>query len=91
MVVEEIQHGNRYLSTKIIKSYLLTCLFLRYFPFSKKLKTIGFGNCYISEITLAELKYGAECSSKVSENRELINDFDLLIASTAAFNQLVSC
>jgi tRNA(fMet)-specific endonuclease VapC len=41
----------------------------------KKFESIGFDNCYISEITLAELKYGAECSGKVSENMELINDF----------------
>jgi len=92
------------------------------FALNKKLKNIGLHNCYISEITLAELKYGAECSNKVEENRALINefaeeinilpifdcldiyaeekaklrksgnlidDFDLLIASTAILNQLI--
>ena len=91
------------------------------YALNKKLETVGFDNCYISEITLAELKYGAECSSKVAENRALINefakeinvlpafdcfdiyakekarlrsignlldDFDLLIASTAIFHKM---
>ena len=92
------------------------------YALNEKLKAIGFNNCYISEITLAELKYGAECSNKVEENKTLINefakeinilpisdcfdiyaaekarlrkignlidDFDLLIASTAISNQLI--
>ena len=92
------------------------------YALNKKLEIAGFDNCYISEITLAELKYGAECSNKVPENRALINefateinvlpafdcfdiyakekarlkkigslvdDFDLLIASTAIFNNLI--
>jgi tRNA(fMet)-specific endonuclease VapC len=42
---------------------------------NKKLEAVGFDNCYISEITLAELKYGAECSNRVTENMDLINDF----------------
>jgi len=89
---------------------------------NKKIATVGFDNCYISEITLAELKYGAECSNKKAENKvlieefakeintlpvfdcfdiyasekvklrkagNLIDDFDLLIASTALSNQLI--
>jgi len=88
---------------------------------NEKIDAIGFENCYISEITLAELKFGAERSSRVDENRiliaefakemnilpvfdcldtyaqekarlrkagNLIDDFDLLIASTAIFNKL---
>ncbi|MDR2622214.1 MAG: type II toxin-antitoxin system VapC family toxin [Dysgonamonadaceae bacterium] len=92
------------------------------YALNKKLEAIGFENCYISEITLAELKYGAECSNRSAENKVLINefakeinilpvfdcfdiyavekvklrksgnlidDFDLLIASTAISNQLI--
>ena len=88
---------------------------------NKKFEFIGFENCYISEITIAELKYGAECSNKVDENLmliaefakeinilpvfdcfdvyaqekaklrkvgALIDDFDLLIASTAIHNKM---
>jgi len=91
------------------------------YALNEKLEAVGFDNCYISEITLAELKYGAECSNKVVENRtliaelakeinilpvfdcldtyarekarlrkagNLIDDFDILIASTAIFNKL---
>jgi tRNA(fMet)-specific endonuclease VapC len=34
----------------------------------------GLDNCIISEITLAELKYGAELSGRVQENIQLINE-----------------
>jgi tRNA(fMet)-specific endonuclease VapC len=91
------------------------------YELDKKLEMIGFENCYISEITIAELKYGAECSNRVIENLQLIkefseeinvlpvfdtfdiyakekarlrkagmlvDDFDLLIATSAIVNQL---
>jgi len=45
------------------------------YALNKKLEIIGLNNCYISEITLAELKYGAECSNKVAENKALIDEF----------------
>jgi len=92
------------------------------YALNKKIASVGFENCYISEVTLAELKYGAECSNKKAENKtlisefakeinvlpvfdcfdiyasekaklrkagNLIDDFDLLIASTALSNQLI--
>ena len=111
----------------MIQGYLLDtniCIFYirGKFALDKKIAAIGFDNCYISEITLAELKYGVECSNKKTENRALINefakeinvipvfdcfdiyasekaklrtagilidDFDLLIASTALSNELI--
>ncbi len=33
------------------------------------------GNCFISEITLAELKFGVENSEKPEKNRRALNDF----------------
>jgi len=54
----------------------------------KKLKEVGIDNCYISEITLAELKYGAECSNKVEENRKLIDEFAQNITVLPIFNSL---
>ena len=109
-----------------MRGYLLDtniCIFYMrgQFDLNKKMASVGFSNCYISEITLAELKYGAECSNKVSANKAviadfskeinvlpvfdcfdvyaqekarlrkegvLIDDFDLLIASTAIFHKL---
>jgi tRNA(fMet)-specific endonuclease VapC len=85
------------------------------------IKNIGLDNCFISEITIAELKYGIENSEKKEENEitvkefidsiqilpiiscldiyakekvrlkkigMLVDDFDLLIGSTAIANNL---
>ena len=92
------------------------------FNLDKKFDTIPIENYYISEITLAELKYGVENSDRPERNRialnnflngvqvlpifpcldlyakekarlrragTLINDFDLLIATTAVTHNLV--
>ncbi|MGY6521658.1 MAG: PIN domain-containing protein [Mongoliitalea sp.] len=40
-----------------------------------KFDQIGFENLYISEITLAELKFGAEKSEFPAKNRDIINEF----------------
>jgi tRNA(fMet)-specific endonuclease VapC len=85
----------------------------------QKFDEIGFANLYISEITVAELKFGAEKSDNPNKNRPVVNkliskfrlipiynsldvfafekarlrksgtiidDFDLLIGSTAVYN-----
>ena len=87
-----------------------------------KIKSVGLDNCFISEITVAELKFGAEKSQKVAHNRKvtstfieqlnvlpiyssldiyakekarlqklgtIVDDFDLLIGSTAIENKLI--
>lgn len=41
----------------------------------KRIISVGIENCCISEITVAELLYGAECSSAPEANRRLVNDF----------------
>jgi tRNA(fMet)-specific endonuclease VapC len=56
---------------------------------NKKLKeVIGYDNCFISEITLAELKYGAELSGRVEENMNSVNDFAGKIGILPIFNSL---
>jgi len=40
-----------------------------------KLKEIGWDNCFISEYTVAELYYGAECSDHREENIEKVRSF----------------
>jgi tRNA(fMet)-specific endonuclease VapC len=56
---------------------------------NQKLKEIiGYDNCFISEITLAELKYGAELSEKVDENLYFINKFANKIGILPIFNSL---
>ena len=49
---------------------------------AEKIENIGFENIYISEITVAELKYGVEKSSNPEKNRPVIN------ALIDKFNQL---
>ena len=92
------------------------------FNLHEKFTEIGADNLYISEITIAELKYGIENSTKKKDNRktverfitsiqivpiigsldiyakekarlkkkgQLIDDFDLLIGSSAIANEMV--
>jgi tRNA(fMet)-specific endonuclease VapC len=109
-----------------VKKYLLDTNICAYFLNGKfnleaKFEDVGFENCFVSEITIAELKYGVEKSTLKEENRKTLNrfqtvfniipifpsldiyakekarlktkgkildDFDLLIGSTAIFNNL---
>ena len=49
---------------------------------------IGYDNCFISEITLAELKYGAQLSEKINENLLSVNEFANRIGILPIFNSL---
>ena len=107
-----------------MKKYLLDtniCIFFikGQYELDKKITEIGQQNCFISEITVAELKYGIENSktveamriiveafipkfaiipiynsldiyakekSKLRTQGQLIDDFDILIGSTAVAN-----
>lgn len=109
-----------------MKQYLLDtniCIYLfkDLFGLAEKIEAIGTNKFFISEITIAELKFGAENSDFPERNAEKINqlqqrftvvpifnsldvyarekarlrkagrildDFDLLIGSTAIFNNL---
>lgn len=41
----------------------------------EKINRVGSDNCYISEITLAELKFGVENSEQKKKNREVLDIF----------------
>jgi tRNA(fMet)-specific endonuclease VapC len=63
-----------------MKKYLLDtniCIFYfkRKYNIVQQLNQVGAENCFISEITLAELIYGAECSADIAKNMAIINDF----------------
>lgn len=63
-----------------MKRYLLDtniCIyFLRNrFDIDKRIATVGWNNCCISEITVAELLYGAERSNDVEKNVRLVEEF----------------
>lgn len=45
------------------------------FNLNNKIAEIGIGNCAISEISLAELVYGAENSPQPQENLVIVNQF----------------
>ena len=109
-----------------MKKYLLDTNICAYFLNGKfnldlKIDEVGFENCSISEITIAELKYGVAKSTNKEKNQKtlerfqskidilpifptldiyaeekarlkikgrILDDFDLLIGSTAIFNDL---
>jgi tRNA(fMet)-specific endonuclease VapC len=63
-----------------LKKYLLDtniCIyFLKgQFNLHQKIEGVGIENCYISEITIAELKYGIENSTKAEANRITLEKF----------------
>jgi tRNA(fMet)-specific endonuclease VapC len=110
-----------------LKKYLLDTNICAYFLNGKfdlkaKFDDIGIENCMVSEITIAELKYGVEKSTLKDKNRKILeqfqsnfdvvpifpvldiyanekarlktkgkilDDFDLLIGSTAIYNNLI--
>ena len=41
----------------------------------EQLQRVGWDNCCISEMTVAELLYGAECSNEVDENKKEVISF----------------
>lgn len=63
-----------------MKKYLLDtdiCIYYikgRY-NLNKKFEAVGEENCYISEITLAELKFGVENTSNPSKNKKVLDNF----------------
>ena len=109
-----------------MKRYLLDTNICAYFfngqfNLNEKIREIGFENCVVSEITIAELKYGVAKSTKKEKNQKaldtfqskievlpifpaldiyatekarlktkgkMLDDFDLLIGTTAIFNNL---
>jgi tRNA(fMet)-specific endonuclease VapC len=63
-----------------LKNYLIdTNICIYYikgkFDLSEKFEKADPDNCYISEITLAELKFGVENSEKKDKNQKVLNNF----------------
>ncbi len=61
-------------------------LFKGKFNLDKKLIEVGLSNCAISEITYAELIYGAEKSKKREANLDLVENFTSQIIILPIFN-----
>ena len=58
------------------------------FNLNVQFKKVGLRNCCLSEITIAELKYGAACSDRIEENMKMINDFAKEVTIVPIFNSL---
>lgn len=54
----------------------------------ERMKKAGIENCYISEITLAELKYGAENSGNPPKHRKIVTEFQQKIQIIPIFSSL---
>ena len=52
------------------------------------IETIGISNCFISEITIAELKYGVENSIHKEKNQEILDQFSTKFTIIPIFNCL---
>ena len=63
-----------------MKGYLLDtniCIFAfrGQYGITERMKQCGEGNCYVSDITVMELRYGAYKSAKARENLSIVNNF----------------
>ena len=66
--------------TRALIKYLLDtniCIFgiKKKFDIEKKFAEVGIENCFISEITFAELKFGVENSNDIIKNQKTLDDF----------------
>lgn len=76
-----------------MKKYLLDtniCIyFLKgLFNLDKKIENVGLSNCFVSEITIAELKFGAENSENQEKNRKTVDQFVSKFTIIPIFNSL---
>ena len=76
-----------------MKKYLLDtniCIYLLkgLYQLDKKIEKAGIDNCFISEITLAELKFGAENSANPVANRKVVEAFQDKFAILPIFTAL---
>lgn len=58
------------------------------YSLDEKIEEVGLENCFVSEITIAELKFGAENSLHVERNRKVVVDFQSKIQTIPIFNAL---
>lgn len=76
-----------------MKKYLLDtniCIFYlkgRY-DLDRKVEQAGFENCFVSEVTIAELKFGAENSEHIERNRVVVAQFSSTFQVIPIFGSL---
>lgn len=75
--------------TKYLLDTNICIFFLKgLFKLDAKIQEVGLENCFISEITVAELKFGAEKSQKVEQNRLVVSTFISQMNILPIFNAL---
>lgn len=76
-----------------MKKYLLDTNICIYFlkglyDLGQRIENVKNENCYVSEITIAELKFGAENSQHKEKNRKTVADFVSLFTIIPIFSSL---
>jgi tRNA(fMet)-specific endonuclease VapC len=76
-----------------LKKYLLDTNICIYFlkglyDLDKKIDKVLIENCFVSEITIAELKFGVENSESKEKNRKTVNDFVSKFTIIPVFNSI---
>ena len=76
-----------------MKKYLIdtnTCIYYikGMFDLNKKFEKADLDNCFISEITLAELKFGVENSEKKDKNQKALDNFLMGVKIVPIFHSL---
>lgn len=59
----------------LLDTNIVIFLFKGKFGVAEKIRSVGLEQCFISEITVAELKYGAEKSSNPEFHRRIVAEF----------------
>jgi tRNA(fMet)-specific endonuclease VapC len=76
-----------------LKKYLLDTNICIHFlgdeySIKEKIDVAGLENCFVSEVTIAELKFGAENSQNKEKNRKTIDDFGRKFSVIPIYNSL---
>jgi len=58
------------------------------FNLLKKIESVGIANCVISEITLAELVFGAEYSDETDKNLKIIDEFSRQVTILPVYDSI---
>lgn len=58
------------------------------FDIKEKIKKVGISNCYISEITIAELKFGAMKSTNIERHSKEVDKMEELFTVIPIYNSL---
>ena len=58
------------------------------YDLNRKIEEVGEENCFISEMTVAEMKYGVENSKTIEQMRKIVEDFIPKFAVIPIYNSL---